>query len=480
MDTTATKAAEQRLLQATVSVGLMLAAMPAASLEFEPRVTLGITYTDNVSLEPVDEQDETIYRAEPGFALTHETSRVNLTADYLMQAFRYADLGQSEVYHQYNANLRTDLVRDTVFLDIGGNRSQSILDPELNIPQTNLPISGNRQDRDEYYVSPSFQYALGSTLTAGGSYRNTWVDYSEGGPGRFNDSSENRDAQFSLDNYRRGVGLAWALRYEWRRTEYDEEFEPFEYQQAAAELGFWLSGSTRIFASGGKESAWDAPLDPALEDNFWEAGFVHQVGERLSAEFAAGERSFGSSWRGNLELTFRRGSTSLSYSETPTTESRNRSRVRSADFTDPVRLDDFLARPGSGDRFIAKRLEWRLDYALTRTTFSVAAFSDERTDRTEADGTMLADEEQQGINAAITYRVGARTDVGFSGSFARRDFRDGEESDLIRAGVSVDYRLGARTNLRLEYDYTEEDADVTARARDYVANTVSLLLTRTF
>ena len=37
-----------------------------------------------------------------------------------------------------------------------------------------------------------------------------------------------------------GQGLTWALRYDWRRSEY-EISAPWENQQATAELGFWVN-----------------------------------------------------------------------------------------------------------------------------------------------------------------------------------------------------------------------------------------------
>ena len=470
--------ARQALLCAMLAA-LGLTASNALALELEPRITLGITHTDNVALAPVEEESETVYRAEPGLTLSHESQRVSLNADYLMQAFRYAELGESEIYHQYDASLRAALVPEMFFIEVGGDRTQSILDPEQRIPQSNLPISGNRTDRDQYYVSPSFQYGLGSAVTAQGSYRNSWTNFGETTTGGFENDSEDRTASFSLDNYRRGTGLTWALRYDWQRTEYDESI-PFEYQQAALELGFWLSGTIRVFASGGQESAWDRPLDPALEDTFWEAGFSHQIGERLSAEFAAGERSFGSSWRGQLDFEFPQGSTSLSYSETPTTESRTR--FQTAGFADPVSLEDFLSRPGSGDRFVRERFEWRFNYSLQRTDFSFGVFDDERSDRTAAAGAPLQDEDQRGIDASASYRLGAKTTLRLSGSWVERDFGEGSSGELIRAGATADYRLGSRTSVSLGYEYTEEDGGAGAGsfARDYVANTVSLLLTRTF
>ncbi|WP_405234328.1 TIGR03016 family PEP-CTERM system-associated outer membrane protein [Lentisalinibacter salinarum] len=483
MAITVTKAAEygMRRRLCWLALAALLPVSPVLqALELEPRITIGITRTDNVALATEDEQSETVYRAEPGFSLSHDTQRITFDADYLMQAFRYADLGESEIFHQYDASVRAALVPEIFFVEVGGDRTQSILDPEQRIPQSNLPISGNRTDRDQYYVTPSFQYVFGGTVTAQGQYRNSWVNFGESDSVGLERDSEDRTATFSLDNYRRGGGITWALRYNWERTDYDESI-PFEYQQASVELGFWLSGTTRVFASGGQESAWDMPLDPALEDTFWEAGFSHQVGERLSAEFAAGERSFGSSWRGRLEFEFPRGSTTFSYSESPTTE--NRTRFRVPRFDDALDLQDFLSRPGSADRFIRKRLEWRFDYGLTRTDFSLGVFNDERSDRTTAAGDPLEDEDQSGINVRVGYRLGAKTTLGASGSWAERQFGEGDDSELIRAAVTADYRLGAKTTLSLEYEYAEEDGEAGGGgpfSRDYVANTVSLLLTRTF
>src|SRR5690606_7613901 len=215
-------------------------------------------------------------------------------------------------------------------------------------------------------------------------------------------------ASFSLDNYRRERGLTWALRYAWERTEYDLEV-PWEYQRAMAELGFWVGSNTRLFASAGKESAWDAPLDPKLEDDLWEAGLWQRLGERLGAEFAAGERGFGNSWRGNLEFRFRRGSTTLSYSETPTTEGRIRIR---RDAFDGIEVpESVLVRPGGTERFIAESLAWTLNVELRRTNVALSLFDSDRVQRTEADGTPLPDESQRGASCSFGWQVGARTSL---------------------------------------------------------------------
>jgi hypothetical protein len=477
MGTTATKKPDPTRrgrsgdLRTLVPVVSLLAAS-AAHAEFEPQVTVGITHTDNVFLQAEDKQSDIVYRLEPSFHFAKETKALTLNADYLLQAFRYRDLGETEVFHQYQASARAALIPDTFFLEAGGSRDQAIVDPDLTIPSSNLPISGNRQNRDEYYVAPSFQYAFGSDVAATGEYRLTWLEFEEDQA----QSSRQGSARFSLDNYRRERGVSWALRYAWERAEYDLD-EPWEYQRATAELGFWAAAHTRFFASAGMESAWDAPLDPKLEDDLWEAGVSQQLGERLSAEFAAGERSFGSSWRGDLRFRFRRGSTSLSYSETPTTEGHIR--IRRSAFDGIEVPQSVLLRPGSTERFIAKNLMWTLDFQLRRTGLALSVFDSDRVGRTEADGTPLPDESERGASCSLSYKLGARTTLSLGAWWAERELQIGK-SELVNGYFEVGYRLGRKTSLALNYAYAEEDPEGLASALDYAANTVSLDLTRAF
>ncbi len=459
---------------------LVLWAKPVAAVEFEPAVAIGVTYTDNVFLETEDEQDETIFRVEPGFSLSHENERLTLNADYLLQAFYYEKLEEDQIFHQYNASLRAAAVPENLFFEVGGSRSQSIVDPGLFIPQNNLPITANRIDRDSYFVGSDFIYPIGQSVAAQGSYRYNWILFDDPedtlAVTPFTLDSDDQSASFSIDNYRLGSGLTWALRYNWQRSEYEEEFPPFEYQIATAELGVWVSGNMRVFVTGGQESAWDQPLDPTLEYTLWEAGLAYESGERLSFEFAAGERTFGNSFRGNFQLTFRRGSMALSYQQSPTTDNRNP--FLFGGLLAPDDVGNLLSVPGSARRFIQERLNWSLRVELQRTSVTLSLFDEDRSDLTTAEGVPLLDQSQRGASIAVRYRLGAKTTARIGGSFAEREFGGQGPSDLLRGSVGVDYRLGAKTDLSLSYDYADEDGETGGFARDYTANTVSLLLTR--
>jgi hypothetical protein len=452
---------------------VLVAAAQVHGAEFEAQVRLGITYTDNVAISEEDAQDDIIYRVEPSFRFFHETPRLTLHADYLLQAFRYSDLEITEVYHQYQASVLGQIVPEKFTVEVGARRQQSIVDPELQRSEDNLPVTQNRQDRDEYYITPRFQQTIGNSVDVEAEATAQWIENS----GDSSRNAENRDAAFTINNYRIGRGLTWALNYDWQRTEYDNGI-PWEYQRAAAEVGVWLGATTRIFGTVGLESAWDNPLDSALEDEFWEAGFAFQYAQRFAGEFAVGERSFGSSWRGNLDFLFKRGSMTLSYSETPSTQSRVP--YRRGTYLDDISLEDLLNRPGATDRFILKSLQWRLNLEFPHTRLALVVFDDERSDQTTAIGEPVSDEDHRGVHASIGYELGSYTLLFLRGLVSERQYRDGPPTNLRNVLAGVQYELGARTTLLLQYYYTKEESEPSSSERDYVANSISLFLTRTF
>jgi len=466
---------------AALFVLLHMAPSSVIGAELGGGATVGAYRTDNVFLDTApNEIDDIAYRVSPWIDFSHESPGLDARLNYRYDWYRYADLDTEQSYHSGRAQLTGKAWQDSLTLVLGASRRQVLSDPNDVIPGGRLPFSGNLTDRDEYWISPRLQRRLGAAASLDMSYRLSVGEY--GDSVVQNDKSQ--DASFRLDNYSAGQGLTWALRYNWRRTEYDIS-PPWEHQRATAELGFWINSSLRLFAAGGKESAWDRPLDPSLADPFWEAGFAYIAGENLSAEFAAGERSFGPSWRGNLQYQFRRGSTSLSYSESPTTIGFSRSN-RVPEFEepenpiDPDNLDDFLNQPGSAERYISQRLQWNFDLDFRRTHFTFSLFDEDRTGRIRAGGAPLPDQKQTGMRANFSWQAGARTEFSASGSLVDRESSDTNKSRFVGGGLSVNYEIGAYSSLGLAYNYSEQQPrGEFSTSRDYVANVISLLFTIT-
>ena len=255
---------------------ILLSSMAVAEgIDFEGSIKVGAAKTDNIFLVSApDETEEKIFQITPSLSLDYENQRVSAVVRYQFDWYKYADLDRTDEYHRYDAIFTGELVDETVFIDVGANKSQSVIDPDGVIPPGNLPISGNLTDREEYFVNPRIEKTFGGSVTLAADYRYADVRFDEPDSENpiFVQNNTNEDASFKLENYKRGQGLTWAIAYDWEQTEYEVSL-PWEYKRASAELGFWASGSTRLFASGGKESAWDDPVDRSLQDEFLGGGF---------------------------------------------------------------------------------------------------------------------------------------------------------------------------------------------------------------
>ena len=457
----------------------MAVAGAAVAGEIEPNLSVGVTHTDNVTLVRSAAESADVFLLRPGFTYTKDSSKLTADVAYRMDAYRYQERGKTEIYHALNADLSLGMVPDRLFLDFGGNRSQAILDPEGTIPFDNLALTSNRVDRDDLYVGPSFQVPVGDDVMVNGNLRRTWVRYAAPLPaaGALTDY-ESDGVGVSVDNYRKGVGMSWAARYAYQNVDYSApRASPYRYQQAYGELGYWVNPATRLFVSVGRESPWDRPLDSGLSDTFWEAGVARHAGERFQAEIALGNRSFGSSWRGKLDYDFNRGSTALSYNETPTTSANDR--FSRGGLLDPQEPNDYLFRAGSAERYISKRLQWSLSLKWERYDFAVALFDESRDDRTQVNGAPLADERQSGVNLSAAWRPGRRTELYLRAMRANRSFADGKTSDLAATAAGATYRLGHKMRLSFEIERREQLAAQTA-ALSYRENLASVILTRTF
>lgn len=451
-----------------------------AEVEFSARISAGVARTDNIALVETGAEAETVYQLMPSFELEQQSARVTSRLVYRMDAFRYDSLGEQEIYNSFSGRTTLALDPDNFFFDLGASRAQSIRNPLLEIPRGNLPLSDNRIDRDESFAGPWFQYTVGRDVTISGSYRRSWVRYDDTELDQLDFTTRDADSDeisFSIDNYRRESGAAWAFRYTFLATDY-HIVQPWKQQQAVAELGVWAGRGVRLFASAGMESPWEEPLESSLEDTMWEVGLSKTAGERFSMELAAGERSFGSTWRGRLEMVFRTGRTSVSYAEESTTQERNP--YLSGGLFDPFQLDDLLTEAGLAQVYISRRLQWDTAFNLPRTQIGVALLDESREQRLLLEGTSLPDYDQSGGVVRATRRFGARTGVHFVAGRFKRSFQAGDEFDLTEFTLGASYSLGSRTELTLDLTRTEDEPRSDAVGPGYKVDTASLLLTRTF
>jgi hypothetical protein len=454
------------------SLILSWAAASADPWDFGLNIDLGVIYTDNVFLADDGlEESETAYTIAPEFVLSKDSERLQADVRYRPEGYFYSDFSDAnDVYHVLNAALTGVLVKERLFLKLDAANYQSIVTPEGRYPTTNLPITGNRVDSSTFGVRPYWQQSLGSAklLLEAGLRR---VDYD----GDQFQSSDEKDGHFRLDNIESQQGLAWALDYQYRRMEYEISL-PYEYQQASLNLGFWLNGTFRIFAEGGVETPYDAFLESDMDADFWEAGFQYKPNQRMDLEVAAGDRSYGESYRGRLSYKLRRGSMTASYSEGPTTRADEAFDRRPITGTD--NLDGILDRPGRSDRYIRRRAAFSATIELAKSDLTVRVFGEQRDLRTTADGEPLPDEDFAGAAVRWSWNMGTKTTLGIGADISKRD-QVGGKDDLFRASVDLAYQFSQRLSLRAEAIRSDQKRGETGEF-DYEENQVRLYLSSEF
>lgn len=453
---------------ACLFAGLAPAVSQTAPWTLEVDAEAGVIHTDNLLLaaDGLDES-ETVYTISPEFYLHTDGERTQAHIRYRPEAYFYSDVSdENTVYHIVDANLTTALIRDRLFLFLNGVNYQTSVTPAGSLPTTNIPVTGNRVDSRVLEARPYWRQRFGSVdLLLEAGYRD--LDYDDDQV----QSANERFATFDLNNFAKQAGLAWGLQYNFRRMEYEDSV-PFEFQRAALNLGFWATRSLRLFAVGGAETSFDDPLDPNLDADFWEVGFQYAPNQRLNLEAAAGERSFGTSFRANLSYELRRGTLSLIYDETPSSRADTFLDVRP--LVDRDILDDILNRPGDADRFVRKRGEFRAAVDLSKSNLTLRVFAENRDDRTTELGAALPEEKLSGAAARWDWRFGARTSLDIGADIARRD--DGSrDDDLTRYTLGLDYNLTARTSVRIEGARAEQKGNNSSEF-DYTENQARLLI----
>lgn len=431
---------------------------------------LSAIHSDNIGLaESGFERSENVYRIAPSFLLTKESDRLTADLRYQPEALFYRDSSEADdVYHAVDATMDFALVRDKLFVAFDAAQFQSSGSADQTFLTSNIPIAGNRLESTVWGISPRFQQRFaGADILASTSYRNVTYDQPD-----FLDS-EQKSAQLTIDNYWKGEGVSWALDYQYVRMDFDSLSPPWEYQRASAELGYWVTGSVRLFGSGGVETPFDEFFEPDMSDKFWEGGFEYRPNERLEMEVAAGERGYGTSARGSLTYRMRRGETTISYTEGPETQNGIQGTRRPLQRTD--NLDDFLSRPGVNNQFIRKRAELSSSIDLAKTTVTMRIFTEQRDDVFLVDGTPQNEESYEGAALRVDWQAGAKLGFALSGDVARRNGDSNSGDDLTRFGIDVNYDLSQRYGLVVRALRTEQEASSTGLA-GYTENQYHLIL----
>ena len=434
---------------------------------FAPSLTARQTYTDNVTLAPAgEEQSDHISQIIPAFSFCHVRPRTRTQVDYQAQLLHYwEDSDRNDVFHQANVDNTTTLVRDFLFLDLGGRFEQQPTTIGGAFTQDNELVTGNRQDTTTLRASPYAFQSLGPVGDSVTRYEFRRTMYDEDAR-----DTTRHIGSFNVTSPGAADPLSWQGNVRTERVTRDDLDDATYFDDGFIELGYRAIGRLTLLGRGGLETVnrADGTRD-RFGNEYWEAGF-RWSDERTSVEARYGERFFGDTYFAAISRRGGSFTARLDYRETQEIPDRIGAGV-------PQFLEDLeelgLIDIPEPELTISKRLTASGTYETGLSTFRVAVFDDRRELVASGD-----ERRRYGADALWRWSFAPRTTLTPRLTWERIDDRDGQIDTLRGARLSVARMLDRHTQAGATIRRQDRTSDIADQ--EYVENAITLELTRLF
>ncbi len=448
---------------------LPLAAAHGGTVDFEPYLTLGEVYTDNLFLAPPDEdyRDGFITEIEPGFKLGYQAPRLNAKVDYSLQGLIYArNSDMNHAYSQLNANGTLEAVRKWLFIDARTIYDHQVLNPEKVGGRRNIFGGGNRVGVSATTISPYLRHDFGSVGIATLRYAYGRAFYSKNVP----DTTSNT-VSFLLARQPKYGALTYDLFYLDQRLE-TENGRHLSFKRARVGLQDHLTARTALLLNVGKENKFkrDGTIDE-LGATYWSVGANYKT-KKDTLRVLYGHRFFGASYQLKWHHDGFDFHTDVSYQEEPTNYNRlilGREPTTALTSTLP-----YARLPSLRNRrvFIMKRAAAGLAFDMSRSQIRIR-LHDEHRNYVRLDKT----DHVVGGKLAWEFALNLHDSITPSYSYRRYEFRDGQINYYFRSQIEYKSRISRSLTMHVALRNERRDS---MRGRSYRANTVIFEVTKHF
>jgi uncharacterized protein (PEP-CTERM system associated) len=461
----------ERRSRALIAPALVLALLPSAvraAWQVTPSVELRETWSDNPSLRSDSEKrSQFITSVSPGVTVTNQTPRLQVSASYQLNAFKYSGervTGTDSVNSSLNASAKGMVVNDLLFFDAAAGITQtpiSAFGPVGDNPYS----STNRSEVRSYRVSPYLVHGFGSFAVAQLRYTHDMVDSDAVGFARSTSDSLN----LSLNSGPTFRTLGWGLQL--NRANEEDGIAPKQINsKVLASLRYAMTRTFSLTGTGGYDKFDYESMGDSTQGASWSGGFSYNPSARTSLQMSAGKRYYGNSYF--LAATHRSRYTvwSINYSDDVTRSRSNfllpsavdtaamLNQLFMADFPDPAlralavqayirALNLPRSLPNStnyfSNRYMLQR-QFNASVALrtARTTTMITLYKTRREALSllRYDSTLFGggqenindNTDQTGLAVMADYRLGARTNVSLAATTSRSESRSGKFDDRNR------------------------------------------------
>jgi hypothetical protein len=460
---------------AALGVIIVGAAAPArATVEFTPSIELGATWTDNIELSPQSEETEYVAEVMPGFVLKQEGRRLRSQLDYTLRNFFYQKESDRDTsFHEANASLNAEVVRNLFFIDANAGYSQQIIDPTRPVNNNFLFDVGNLTDALSGSVTPRLRREFDFTVLDA-SYTRGFLDYKQTGDvTNLTSDADTEETRVALDSPDDDRFISWGVEYSQQTTEFDSSAQRFQFEQASAEIGIGLTDELRLIGRGGKET--DAARNSStggLGETTWEAGFAYAPDQTTRVEAFYGKRFFGTSYRASARREAQFLQLSVAYDEGPVTQAQQLLAQAQGGVAPIAPLDPGTNPIGTltTDVFIAKNLDASIGLTGRLTKINLSALNQRREYLQTGDR-----ERVTGGRVTLIRNLSARTDATLDIFLTDTQFRGGNAFDEQSYRFGLTRTLSERITANFMLGRVERSG-----ASGYTANWINLGLKATF
>lgn len=150
----------------------------SAEFSLRPSIILREEYDDNIFLTKDDRKADYITRILPSLHIAYKTPFWDLSSDYTLNWWYYANLREGRNSHNLNLGSQVRIINNFLYLDISDIYSSVVLNPRR--PSTDVNLDINRSDSNNAIISPYVKYQINPLISLSTGYRYTNIWYRTG------------------------------------------------------------------------------------------------------------------------------------------------------------------------------------------------------------------------------------------------------------------------------------------------------------
>lgn len=490
----------------------------AAEWRFAPTIDLSETYSDNIRLATRgNEKSDFVTQVSPGFTLTNDGPRFQVSARYALQAMLYGNSDTStSLSNLFDAAVRGMVVRDLLYFDARASVGQQNISAFGTQSSSNANINPNRAEVRTYSISPYLVQRFENLASA--QLRYTHESF---GTSSVDNTTSNLVSNSNIDRLSLLVNsgpafqvVTWGAQASTERNNFSG-LDSVQRSNVSGNLGYVVDPALRLTTAVGYEKeTYDSPGEQP-QGVYYNGGFIWTPTPRTNLTATAGHRYFGKTYDLAASHRSRRTIFSIDYNEDVTTAQSQyvgTSLVNTSDLLNRLytdRIPDPAARQRVVDAvilqtglpaglavpvnavtnrfFLQKRLQASMAFSGRRNTLIGTLFNIRReaTSSQQSQSTLLGSQlsalednsRQFGATALWSLQMSARTSANADVSYSHSEAVGSNQTSTTKtARLALTTAFQPKLRGNLEYRRSQQDSDFIGGDVRENAITASLLM----